>query len=159
MQIWLSAKLRILRVANPVSLTMTRKVFCRKFELLIPYLLIHRWEHARKWMIKELPVLYPRSPLIVLRFSSLSCIRHKLDVLEFVTVYLWLIAFMSKSAFEQKPPTAISALYYHRSSSKKELQLFNRVNIPIENLLTWAHSGAVLIQSLLCYRVTFGQNS
>ena len=42
---------------------------------------------------------------------------------------------------------------------KKELQLFNRVNIPIQNLLIRARGGTALIQSLLCYRVTLGQNS
>ena len=42
---------------------------------------------------------------------------------------------------------------------KKELQLFNRVNIPIQNILIRACGGTPLIQSLLCYRVTFGKNS
>ena len=45
------------------------------------------------------------------------------------------------------------------SSSKKELQLFNRINIPIQNLLSRARGGTALIQSLFCDRVTFGQNS
>ena len=48
---------------------------------------------------------------------------------------------------------------HQENSSKKELQLFNRINIPIENLLSWARGGAALTQSLLCYRITFGQNS
>ena len=42
---------------------------------------------------------------------------------------------------------------------KKELQLFNRVNIPIQNLFIRARSGTALIQSLLYYWVTFGNNS
>ena len=45
------------------------------------------------------------------------------------------------------------------SSSKKELQLFNCFNILIQNLLSRACGGTALIQSLLCYRITFGQNS
>ena len=45
------------------------------------------------------------------------------------------------------------------SSSKKELQLFNRVNISIQNLVSRARGGTALIQSLLCYQIIFGQNS
>ena len=45
------------------------------------------------------------------------------------------------------------------SSSKKELQLFNRVNIPIQNLLSRARGGTALIQRLLCDRITFGEIS
>ena len=45
------------------------------------------------------------------------------------------------------------------SSSKKELQLFNRVNIPIQDILSWARGSTALIQSLLCYLITLGQNS
>ena len=39
---------------------------------------------------------------------------------------------------------------------RKELQLFNRVNIPIQNLFSIARGGTALIQSLLCDRITIG---
>ena len=44
------------------------------------------------------------------------------------------------------------------SSSKKELQIFNHVNIPIQNLLSRARGGTALIQNLLCNLITFAQN-
>ena len=45
------------------------------------------------------------------------------------------------------------------SSRKEERQLFHRLNFPIQNLLNRAYCGTVLTQSLLCDRITFGQNS
>ena len=52
----------------------------------------------------------------------------------------------------------VKTLYHLGTSCKKELKLFNRVDISIQNLLSRGRGGTALIQSLLCDRITFGQN-
>ena len=49
--------------------------------------------------------------------------------------------------------------YLHQENScKKELQHFNRVNNPIQNLLSRASGGTALNRTLLCDWVSLGQN-